>query len=228
MRVCAGFDVDGLLVIRSVAGGGLEMRVFNADGSEAEMCGNGIRCVARYLAERGVGDDLVIATPAGPIETSIRAREPAFDISATVGRPVLGGRETIDALGSTWTYVPVDVGNPHIVLFDPDLKRVSFADLGAALATHARFLHGTNVHRAHVVDRTTIDAEHYERGVGLTQACGTGAVAIAVAAQAAGLVEYPVAVRVPGGVLGVSVTDGIATLSGPAETIGERTIASFV
>lgn len=233
-RLCdrAGeIGADGLLVLTAPPAGSdalATMRIFNADGSEAEMCGNGIRCVARYLAERGAGDRFTIATLAGPIKVEILAHAPEFEVRADIGLPAFpqgGLAETIEADGATWTYRSVSLGNPHIVIFVDDVAAVDVARTGAVLATHRRFPDGTNVHFAQTHGRAELIVRHYERGVGITQSCGTGAVACAVAAILAGTADSPVTVRVPGGRLRVAWTKGTsATMSGPAETVFERTI----
>jgi diaminopimelate epimerase len=233
-RLCerAGeIGADGMLVLSAPPAGTesvATMQIFNADGSEAEMCGNGIRCVAKYLAERGAADSFTIATLSGPIAVDIVAHAPEFVARADVGVPDLpsgGASETIEAAGETWTYRSVSLGNPHIVIVVDDVAAIDVERIGAMLATHERFPGGTNVHFAQSIDRQELMVRHYERGVGITQACGTGAVACAVAAIVAGTADSPVGVRVPGGRLTVNWTrGGSATLAGPAETVFERTI----
>jgi diaminopimelate epimerase len=218
---------DGLLVIREAAGFDAEMRIYNADGSRAEMCGNGIRCVARYLAERGAGDALTLTTLAGPIGATIVAHEP-YAVRVDMGAvtfPERGRPERLDLENAPWTFYDVSVGNPHAVVFAEDVAAIDLERLGAAFNRHARFEHGTNLHVVQMVDAGTLRVRHYERGVGLTQACGTGAVACAAIAIAVRDARSPVAVHVPGGVLAVEWRAGErAHLTGPAETIFERTI----
>jgi diaminopimelate epimerase len=225
-----GIGADGLLVVLPPSrGGAATMRIFNADGSEAEMCGNGVRCVARYLWEEGVGDRFCIDTLAGPVDVRVREREGDVIVRVDIGEPRIlrgyGDVATIDAMGAAWRYGQVSLGNPHIVIFVDDSGAIDLESLGAALATHPRFPDGTNVHVASVVDRSTLAVRHYERGVGITQACGTGAVAAAVVAIEDGRVDSPVRVRVPGGTLDVEWNTGCAAfLSGPAEVEFERTL----
>jgi diaminopimelate epimerase len=233
MRVCdpaSGPGADGLLVILAPPPASddlVTMRIFNADGSEAEMCGNGIRCVVRYLQERGAPDRFSIATLAGPIATELLERAPEYRVRADVGAPVLGGGEqTIEAAGRTWSYRAVSLGNPHVVIFVDDVDAIDVARAGAALATHPRFPEGTNVHFVQRAGLHRIRVRHYERGVGITQSCGTGAVASAVVAIETGAAESPVQVDVPGGSLTVEWRAGEnATLAGPVEKVFERTIA---
>lgn len=219
---------DGILVVRDAPGFAAEMRIFNADGSEAEMCGNGVRCVARYLAERGAGDAFAIETLAGPIGVEIVSRAPAFAARVDVGTvtfPNDAGATHVDALGRTWTAYDVSLGNPHAVIFCDDPDGVDLVALGEAFERDARYPHGTNVHVARIVDDATLQVRHFERGVGLTRACGTGAVACAAAAIRFRGARSPVAVRVPGGTLGVAWAPGeTARLTGPAETLFTRTI----
>ncbi|MBC5809982.1 MAG: diaminopimelate epimerase, partial [Candidatus Eremiobacteraeota bacterium] len=216
----AGDGADGLLVIepppddRSL----VTMRVLNADGSEAEMCGNGVRCVARFLAERGAPDRFRIATAAGPIDVEILSRAAAYSVLATMGTPRLEEESALEIDGRTWRYRAVSLGNPHAVIFVRNVSAIDLERDGKLLATHPRFPNGTNVHFVEIVDSSTIRARHYERGVGITQSCGTGAVASVVAAVAAGKAKSPVTVHVPGGTLVVEWRpDGTATMTGPAE-----------
>ncbi|HMD02078.1 MAG TPA: diaminopimelate epimerase [Candidatus Baltobacteraceae bacterium] len=225
-----GLGADGLLVVHETEAGDAGMRIFNADGSEAEMCGNGIRCVARYLAERGFGDHFRIATQAGTIETQILARQRyEYWIRVKLGIPELptGGREeSVEALDRTWSYIPVSLGNPHIVVPVPRVGAVDVAKLGRALATHPRFPGGTNVHFVEQTGPATLNVRHYERGVGVTQACGTGVVASAVAFMERGALRGPAIVVVPGGLLAVRwERGGAAFLDGPAVVEYERTLA---
>ncbi|MBD5633187.1 MAG: diaminopimelate epimerase [Candidatus Eremiobacteraeota bacterium] len=219
---------DGILVVRDAPGFAAEMRIFNADGSEAEMCGNGVRCVVRYLAERGAGDSFAIKTLAGPIAAEVVAPAPNFTARVDIG-PVTFPRdleaECIDVAGQNYTFYDVSVGNPHAVVFCDDADTVDLGALGAAFARHPRFPHGTNVHLVRVADEATLEVRHFERGVGLTQACGTGVVAAAAAAIALRGVRSPVTVRVPGGALVVDWARGErARLTGPAETTFARSI----
>jgi diaminopimelate epimerase len=225
-----GFDgADGILVIRDAPGFAAEMRIFNADGSEAEMCGNGVRCVVRYLAERGAGDRFTVRTLAGPIAAEVVSRTPELRARVDIGLvsfPNGFAAETLVALGTSWTFFDVSLGNPHAVIFVDDLPAIDLVALGRAFAANSRFPNGTNVHLVQVVDARTIAVRHFERGVGLTQACGTGAVACAAAASRLRGTASPVTVRVPGGTLVVDWEPGTtARLTGPAETLFTRTIA---
>jgi diaminopimelate epimerase len=207
-----GIGADGLLLIGGSAVADATMRVINADGSEAEMCGNGIRCVARYLDERGDGDALRIETQAGIIETRVLERGEAYRVRADVGRARVLDRKI--ALADA---VVVDTGNPHVVWFRPTLDGVDLVAAGEALQSDPGFPQGTNLHIVVVEDKQTLRVRHYERGVGLTMACGTGAIACAAAAVSLGRAISPVTVHVPGGTLEVEIgDDGRAIMTGPA------------
>ena len=219
---------DGLLVVRDAPGFAAGMRIFNRDGSEAEMCGNGVRCVARYLADRGAGDAFVISTLAGPIGVNVVSRDP-FEAQVDIGPvtfPNDARAETAPAAGAIWTFYDVSVGNPHAIVFVPDVSEPDLEALGVTLNWVERFASGTNVHIVEIVDSSTLRVRHYERGVGLTQSCGTGAVAAAAAAIRVRGISSPVSVVVPGGTLRVDWQPGEnARLTGPAETMFERTIS---
>jgi diaminopimelate epimerase len=233
-RWCAragGLEADGLLVIAPAPDDAAlaTMRVFNADGSEAEMCGNGIRCVARFLHERGAPTRFVLATLAGPIAVEILRHEPEYHIRADIGVPLLageGGSRELSADGRFWRYREISLGNPHAVVALDDFGGLDVARSGAAIAAHPNFPAGVNVHFVRRIDDRTLEVRHFERGVGVTQACGTGAVAAAVAGIARGELGSPVTVWVPGGRLEVAWTPGgRASLSGPAETLFEGLLA---
>ncbi|GAC1301724.1 MAG: diaminopimelate epimerase [Vulcanimicrobiaceae bacterium] len=219
---------DGLLVIRDATDAAAEMLVINADGSEADMCGNGVRCVARYLTDRGAGDTFTIATAAGPIATTIVSRAPRFEARIDIGSvafPHDARAETLEALGTAWTFVAVSLGNPHAVIFVDDVAGVDLVALGTAFNADARFARGTNLHIVQTVGAASLRVRHFERGVGLTRACGTGAVACAAAAMRLHGAPSPLAVHVPGGTLAVAWQPGrSATLTGPAEPLFERTL----
>ncbi len=222
-RLCdrhTGIGADGLLVIGDSSSASASMRVINADGSEAEMCGNGVRCVARYLDERGEGASLVIETAAGPIHTSVIDRGEIYRVRVEIGAPRL-----LDVAVPIGDAVAVDVGNPHVVLFRSSLDDADLVALGEDLQRDAVFSAGTNIHVAVIDDRHAMRVRHYERGAGFTLACGTGAVACAAAGIARGGVVSPVAIHVPGGDLLVAIdAAGRAFMTGPAEHVFDTTI----
>jgi diaminopimelate epimerase len=188
--------------------------IHNADGSLGESCGNGARCVARYLLDRHGGDALDLAFPGGTV--SARRDEAGFAI--TFAAP---GSPRAIAVNGTPAY-RVSFGNPHVVLFVAD---PATADLGA-LATTAREVAGeANVEVAHVVAKDLIVLRVDERGVGETLACGTGACATVAAAACQQRMAERITVRVPGGDLVVRAGPRTFELAGPAEYVFEGTTA---
>ncbi len=213
-RVCdrtAGLGADGLLLALPSAVADVRMRIINADGSEAEMCGNGIRCFARYLDEHDGRATALVETIAGPIATRVVSREP-YTIAEELNEPLVGEPHVV----AGFTATPVDVGNPHVVIVVDDLAAIDIHAIGPRIERDPRYPHGTNVH--FVEDRgTSLRAVHWERGAGATAACGTGAVACAAVAIAARGATSPVTVHVPGGELQVEWNPGTrATLIGDA------------
>lgn len=207
-----GVGGDGLLVIEHSERAAARMRVINADGSVAEMCGNGIRCVARYLDDAGCGDALAIETDAGIIETRVIAREPEYLVRVNMGVPKIVPR-ALPIPGAAF----VDMGNPHVVAVCGEGDLFDVAQIGASFQDEHVFPGGANVHQVVVEGPRSLRVRHYERGAGLTMACGTGAVASAAVALRSGLVQSPVDVFVPGGVLRVEWDGaGAAYLTGPA------------
>jgi diaminopimelate epimerase len=193
-------------------------RVFNNDGTECEQCGNGVRCVARVLANDG-GANFTLQSPPGPIEVKISA---GGDVSVSMGAPVYEASSLI-ACGQSFDVSLVSMGNPHCVLQIDDVQSADVATLGPAIENHERFPERINVGFMHVRDRSNIDLRVHERGAGETLACGTGASAAVVAGQRLGLLGSSVNVFLPGGQLVVSWRGASASvwLSGPAELLSE-------
>jgi diaminopimelate epimerase len=209
----AGIGADGFIVLETSNVADARMRTINADGSEAEMCGNGVRCAARWLDEAGEGDHIAFETGAGIVATQVVEREPEYLVRVAMGRPKIS-QISYTIPKSTF----VDLGNPHVVIFETSLE--AFGDLenfAKHLQTDPAFPEGTNVHIAVPNGTHSMRVRHWERGVGLTQACGTGAVACAAVAIERGLAASPVEVLVPGGRLVVEWDGkGEAHLTGPA------------
>jgi diaminopimelate epimerase len=223
-RVCdpvSGLGADGLLVVLPSEWADARVRIINADGSEPEMCGNGIRCVARYLDEHDGRQSAVLETVAGPIQTAVLAREPDYRVSVELNAPQIGTPHDVTGFRA----IPVDVGNPHVVIFVDDLAAIDIASAGPRIERDARYPHGTNVHFARVTGPASLEVVHWERGAGATQACGTGAVACAAAAIATRGLKSPVELRVPGGVLSVAwAAPDRAVMTGNAVREFETTI----
>ncbi|HLY01548.1 MAG TPA: diaminopimelate epimerase [Candidatus Cybelea sp.] len=204
----AGIGADGVIAIESSNLAGPRMRTINADGSEAEMCGNGVRCAARWLDEAGQGAAITFETEAGPISTEIVSRGSEYAVRVAMGCPA------ITPLSDGWF---VDLGNPHVVLLRASIDDVDLKSVAEELQKDWQFTDGTNVHLAALQGPGAMHVAHWERGVGLTMACGTGAVACAAVAIANGTLTSPVEVFVPGGRLVVEWDGtGNAYLTGPA------------
>ncbi len=225
VRLChrrRGVGADGVLTVLPPRSPGAvaTMHIYNSDGSVAAMCGNGIRCVARHLAEtRGLPDELLIDTDSGPRACRVhRGAGGAVEaVSVEMGPARLEGEQDFTVGGERLHAVRVSMGNPHAVLFDlPTLERAAQVGPPIELAVAG----GVNVGLARP-GPSGIDLVVWERGAGLTDACGTGACAAAVAAARAGSVPTgaPVEVRLPGGALVVTVAADLArvTMRGPAE-----------
>jgi diaminopimelate epimerase len=212
-----GIGADGLLLALPSDEADYRMAMWNPDGSESEMCGNGIRCFARYLLD-GPGrghDKLRIETGAGVLTV----RSSGAWLQASMGRPVsMEMDRALPELGITVTCV--SMGNPHAVHFVDDVAAVDLASLGPRVERHSAFPNRTNFHVCQVVSRSELVMRSWERGAGLTMACGTGASAAAVAARIHGYTEDVVRVGVPGGELELSWDGaGEVFMSGPAEYV---------
>lgn len=210
-----GIGADGLLAVAPLEGGRVRMQYWNADGSAAEMCGNGLRCVARFAVDRGMvaGPAFSVLTPVGE-----RAVEVHPDgVRACLGPVGPAGVADLDLAG--YHLEAVSVGNPHAVAIVPDCYAVPVGAVGPIVEGDPHFPQRTNVEFVTVAGRDRIDVRVWERGVGETLACGTGAAAAAYAAHARGLTGPRVAVALPGGELGVELLDGEAWLEGPVATV---------
>jgi len=208
-----------------------QYRVFNADGSEVEQCGNGVRCVA-WLLSGEQGPEIRLQSPSGPIEA--RVSEDG-SVSVSMGVPRFAPREvpfvaaarqplySLDVGGTQYEVAALSMGNPHCVLQVDDVATAPVESLGAAIEVHERFPERCNVGFMHVLDRRHIDLRVHERGVGETEACGTGACAAVVAGRQLGLLDDDVTVQLPGGQVVVSWPGGTdpVWLTGNAELISE-------
>jgi len=190
---------DGLIVIRTSASADFGWRFFNADGSEAQMCGNGGRCAARFAFQKGIcGPDLSFETGAGLVKAKVL--EDAVMLGMTDPSD-LREAETLDIDGETLQVWFANTGVPHAVIFSEDPEALDLSRLGPAIRRHRRFApEGANANFARVTSGTSMKVRTYERGVEAeTYACGTGATACAVIAASRGLVESPVRVTTSGG-----------------------------
>ena len=206
--------LDGVLLVDRDELGRIRMVIHNADGSRPEACGNGLRCVAAHALAAGLVDDesFEVVTDAGV--RSARIADGGVQVS--MGEAQILGERTLGVEGSTVTGTVVDVGNPHLVLFPEELDDSIVGRLGPALERHPSFPARINVGFAHP-EGELLALRVWERGVGETKACGTGACAAARVAVERLSWAWPVQVELPGGGLMVDSSDGELWLSGPVE-----------
>lgn len=230
-----GPGFDQLMWVSSANEPGYEAsyRVFNADGSEVEQCGNGVRCVARFLADRStVGTSFTLQSPAGPI--AVKLQDPGL-ISVCMGQPefepqaipfTAGDRQpqyVIESRGTSYQVAAVSMGNPHCVIDVDNVALAPIKTLGPELEAHVAFPAKANVGFVEFVDRDRIRLRVFERGVGETAACGTGACAAVVTGQQRNKLDADVHVELPGGQVMVSWRggDNPVWLTGNAEYLSD-------
>ncbi|HBG40293.1 MAG TPA: diaminopimelate epimerase [Porphyromonadaceae bacterium] len=212
-----GIGGDGIVLIGPSAEGDFSMRMFNADGSEAEMCGNASRCVGKYLYDRGLTrkKEIALSTKSG-IKRLLLEVDPVTDtvvrVNVNMGRPRLSAHEIPVALslprvvhhpleveGYRAEITCVSMGNPHAVIFQDDIERFDFSAIGPAIEHHPLFPQRTNVEFVQVLDRQNLRMRVWERGSGETLACGTGACATVVAGVLNNVCDAVALVHVKGG-----------------------------
>jgi diaminopimelate epimerase len=217
-----GIGADGLVLILPSDVADARMRIFNADGGEAEMCGNGIRCVAKLLYEDGDVDRtrMTVETGRGILPVEIR-EEKGIAVSARVGmgEPTMGRVDVpLEVTGGTFFVTLVSMGNPHGVTFVDDTTKFPVRTIGPLLERHPIFPDGANIGFAEVVSPEEIRLRVWERGSGETQACGTGACAALVAAVTTGRTSRQARIVLPGGPLEIEWPEGGEVfMEGPAE-----------
>ena len=227
-----GIGCDQVIVAQSGQEGvDFFMRVFNADGTEVGQCGNGARCLGRYLVEQGLSErrTISIGTTTTRLELKVGAD---WQVQVQMNTPAFAPTEvpfdaerdelihSVDVGGEVVAVAVASVGNPHAVIQVEDLERAPVGRLGPAIETHRRFPEGANVGFLQVFDRDRVALRVWERGVGETQACGSGACAAMAVAHRQGLVGDRVAVELPGGTAVVSwMGRGALYLEGPAITV---------
>jgi diaminopimelate epimerase len=235
-----GVGADGIILAMDSENADLRMRMFNADGSEGEMCGNGIRCLVRFAMDQGIvsadASDVSVDTLAGvKVVTPLREGGVMTRARVGMGEPMLRaedvpvvapGCETvfdypIQVNGRGFSITCVSMGNPHAVAFvEEPVSEVPLHELGPLVERHTMFPRRVNFEIVNVVDRGRVDARVWERGSGLTKACGSGAAALAVAARLHGYVDDEVTVGLPGGELVVRWDGhGSVELEGPVESV---------
>lgn len=239
-RACAlcdrrtGVGADGVIEMLPSEACDVRMRILNADGSEAEMCGNGARALYLFALDSGAvkGGNITIETAAG-VRTAATTPDGRFSIG--MGEPGLERGDVpvegpaheaasdiqIDVDGRTLSATCASMGNPHCVLFVDDVDACPVGTIGPLVENHPMFPRRTNVEFVQAVDETTVKARVWERGVGETMACGTGACAIAVASNIRGIARRHVTVRLPGGDLQIDWQEDGVVLTGPARRVFE-------
>jgi diaminopimelate epimerase len=197
----------------------LRIRLTNADGSPAELSGNGTRCVAAWLArERGLKAPRIMTDAGIKICELIAQNGNQYEFRTQMGKATVVGEVTVEAAGRTLTGWKIDIGNPQFVVFVEQFEH-GWQSPATAASLHPDFPEGTNVEFVRVVGRSEIEIRIVERGAGETMSSGTGSSASAVAAIAAGKVQSPVRVVAPGGAQMVEWTDGEVVLTGPARLL---------
>ena len=231
--VNTGIGADGMIVVRQEPA--TEMVFFNRDGSRAPMCGNGIRCFAHFCRDEGIvtGGEYPVKTLAGDMIVDITSQEP-FRVRINMGSPVFT-KEAVNADiedddfpegdivlhdGSKYRIISMFMGTIHTVVFTEKLDPEEIESVGRQICNHPVFREKTNVNFVKVIDDETMEVRTYERGVGVTLACGTGACASVVAANMKGLCQKSAQVRLEMGSLNIDISDdGNVYMEGPSVRI---------
>ncbi|HBS45586.1 MAG TPA: diaminopimelate epimerase [Paenibacillus sp.] len=231
-----GIGADGLVYILPSERGDYMMRIMNSDGSEAEQCGNAIRCVSKYVYDHGLvnSEQIVIETiGAGEQKVTLNVKDGVVEtVTVDMGEPVLSGlqipvaidvepvlSEPIESDGTKFTFTAVSMGNPHCVIYVEDAVSFDLATWGPKLEVHPLFPRKVNVEFATVLDRGRVDMRVWERGAGPTLACGTGACATLVSSVLNGLTDRAAWISLKGGDLYIewNEEDNHVYMTGPAE-----------
>ena len=238
-----GIGSDGLILILPSDKADVRMRMFNADGSESEMCGNGVRCVAKYAFDHGLtrNNPMRVETGRGVLSLALEVSDGKVRrVTVDMGDPILslpaipvdpgkvkkGSREHEYCLSLAQSEMPlemafVSVGNPHASIFTRDARAVDLARLGPVIENHAAFPRRINVHWVQVQSPREITMRTWERGSGITLACGTGASAVCVAGVLTGRTERRIVAHLPGGDLSLEwrESDNRVYMTGPATEV---------
>jgi len=217
-----GIGADGVLVATRIDDRRVRMEYWNADGSRAEMCGNGLRCVARYAYDRDWTDGRSFTVETDLGDYPVKARK-SGRVRAMLGRSVAPDPAVMSVAGAEVR--PMSMGNPHAVLFVPNTREAPVKTLGPVIEVAEAFPDRTNVEFVEIKDRARIEVRTWERGVGETLACGTGAGAAAVVAHREGLADSALTVGLLGGDLDVEIDGDIVWMEGPATYVFEGRLA---
>ena len=221
-----GVGGDGLICICPSDCADVRMRMFNADGSEGEMCGNGVRCVGKFVYDKGLvkKNPLTVETLGGIKVLNFKLENDlVVAVTVDMGIPVIDPSAQITVKGNDYTVHPVSMGNPHSVVYLPEIAKLDLEYIGPDFECHPMFPNRTNTEFVEVIDRTHLNMRVWERGSGETLACGTGACAVLVASASLGLCEREATVHLLGGDLNIrwAEEDGHVYMTGPATTVFE-------
>ena len=234
-----GVGADGMILIKTSTIADFEMEMYNADGSIGEMCGNGIRCIGKYVYDNNLTQkkQISIATKAGIKYLDLNVEDGKVNsIRVNMGKPILTPNQIpvayegvqqqlvdypMEVGGLTYPITCVSMGNPHAVMFFPDILRTDVKYIGGFIERHRMFPQRTNVEFVHVIDRNTIEMRVWERGSGETFACGTGSCASVIASILHDYTDSSVTVHLLGGDLFIEYDEstGIVYMTGPAKTV---------
>ncbi|MBO5259304.1 MAG: diaminopimelate epimerase [Agathobacter sp.] len=237
-----GIGSDGVITIGPSDVADFRMRIYNADGSEAEMCGNGIRCVAKYVYDHKLTDQTEISVESGAgikYLTLYVENGKVAQVRVDMGEPILQPElipveaegekvvdELIEAAGKQWNMTCVSMGNPHAVVFVDDVENFELEKYGPAFENHPRFPKRTNTEFVHVISRTEASMRVWERGSAETWACGTGTCATVMACILNGYTDNKVLVHLRGGDLTIEYDEKTnhIFMTGPATEVFEGEI----
>jgi diaminopimelate epimerase len=218
-----GIGADGLIVLARDAGSALRMLMWNADGSRGAMCGNGLRCLARFAESAGhtIGESFVIMTDSGPREVALLGPGAGSgEVRTHMGEVSCMPKQSISVAGIELDFIRGDAGNPHAVTFVADVETAPVGVIGAAMQALEAFPGGVNVEFVQTLSTNRIKQRTYERGSGETLACGTGAAVAVLAARQAGNIRGQNAhVDLRGGTLTVIGDGPSLAIEGPARTV---------
>lgn len=228
-----GVGADGIILIEKSDIADFKMRIFNQDGSEAEMCGNGIRCFAKYVFEKEMINQskFTIETLAGikKVELELENKK-AISVKVDMGRPMIDNiKYIIEIEERQYQIYPVSMGNPHAVCFVKNVDEFEVNKIGPILENYKYFPQKTNVEFVEILDNETIKVRVWERGVGETNSCGTGACASAIISMKKKFIQNKVITQLRGGNLEINYdkNNDVIYLKGPAEIVFEGKIETM-
>lgn len=225
-----GIGSDGMIYISHSDIADFKMRIFNSDGSEAKMCGNGIRCVGKYVYDKAYTDktDISIETLSGIKNLKLHIENNNVkNVTVDMGKAYIQSEKHIRIENFSVVYMPVTIGNSHAVIFTDDISKAPIEKIGYAMNNSELIPDGINVEFVQKISENNLRMRVWERGSQITYACGTGACASAAAAIAKGICSFnkPINVVLDGGELTIAVSDNYSfSMTGPAETVFEGEI----